>query len=319
MFMKRKINRVGQNTLTVSLPIEFVKKYNIKQGDELDLIEQDHSLIISKQKIEKPKRKITLCLDKFNKLMLNRFMNEFYRQGFQEIELTFNVEQIYDSKNSKNIKVEDYVKYIIKRFIGMEIVSQTKNKIVLESLMSIEEYDKMEVVRNRIFFLIKEFTSEFIDAINNNFKEFHAKSYDYHDNISKFMIYYLRLLNFSDIPDTIKQRIFGLYSIIDKCIDKIRHASEDLVLIKSSSTLKKDLEQIFNLFLEMFNIFNKNYSFDDFDDLMRKRYELIKSINKIKRNERELKVIYDLRLLLDIVPDFAETFISINMEKCLKQ
>ncbi|MCK5630481.1 MAG: AbrB/MazE/SpoVT family DNA-binding domain-containing protein, partial [Nanoarchaeota archaeon] len=37
MFMKRKVNKVGQNTLTVSLPSKWVKKLNIKPGDELEL------------------------------------------------------------------------------------------------------------------------------------------------------------------------------------------------------------------------------------------------------------------------------------------
>ena len=33
--MKRKVNRVGQNTLTVSLPSKWARKYNIKAGDEI--------------------------------------------------------------------------------------------------------------------------------------------------------------------------------------------------------------------------------------------------------------------------------------------
>ena len=44
--MKRKINRVGQNTLTVSLPTKWVKKIGIKQGDELDIFEEGRNLTI---------------------------------------------------------------------------------------------------------------------------------------------------------------------------------------------------------------------------------------------------------------------------------
>ena len=34
--MKRKVNRVGANTLTVSLPSKWAMKYGIKAGDEIE-------------------------------------------------------------------------------------------------------------------------------------------------------------------------------------------------------------------------------------------------------------------------------------------
>ena len=38
--MKRKINRVGPNTLTVSLPSKWAKRYGLRKGDEINLEEQ---------------------------------------------------------------------------------------------------------------------------------------------------------------------------------------------------------------------------------------------------------------------------------------
>ena len=36
--MKRKVNQVGTGTLTISLPVNWVKDNNIRKGDELDLL-----------------------------------------------------------------------------------------------------------------------------------------------------------------------------------------------------------------------------------------------------------------------------------------
>ena len=37
--MKRKVNLVGQNTLTVSLPTKWAQEHGIKKGIEVELLE----------------------------------------------------------------------------------------------------------------------------------------------------------------------------------------------------------------------------------------------------------------------------------------
>ena len=45
--MKRKIIKQGHNTLTITLPSEWVKKLNLSAGDEIDLVEDNSSLYIN--------------------------------------------------------------------------------------------------------------------------------------------------------------------------------------------------------------------------------------------------------------------------------
>jgi len=45
--MKRKIIKQGHNTLTMTLPSEWVKKLNLKAGDEIDLNEKGGSLMVN--------------------------------------------------------------------------------------------------------------------------------------------------------------------------------------------------------------------------------------------------------------------------------
>ncbi|MGM5488726.1 MAG: AbrB/MazE/SpoVT family DNA-binding domain-containing protein, partial [Nanobdellota archaeon] len=216
--MKRKLNRVGQNTLTVSVPSRWVKRHGLTAGDELTLAEQDTDLTISVGKPNKRIKKTVINLDRFNKMMVNRFFHEFYRQGVEEIVVKYTNPTLldYKKKGENLVPVDQHIKRLIERFIGMEITSHTKGKIVIQSLMSQDEAAKIDVIKRRIYYLVKEYLEEFISAMDGDFAAFHAKNYDYHDNIVKFICYYLRLLHFSEIPSELKSRLFGLYTIIDK-------------------------------------------------------------------------------------------------------
>ena len=318
--MKRKVNRVGQNTLTVSLPSKWVKKNQIRVGDELEIEEEPKRLTIHSGKTRKKINKAVINLDNFNKVMLNRHLIELYRQGVEEIVLKFSKDTIPDYKFNRQLNINSYVNKIIDRFIGMEIVSQTSNSIVLESLISKDEIEKRIIILNRTFFLIKEFLDEFIKHLDGNFEKFHSKSYDYHDNIAKFTYHYLRLLNFSDMPDEKKSQILGLFMVVDKVIDKIRHTSEQVNEMKKITKKTKEyLKELFDLFLEEFDfILKKNYKLNEIEDFIKKRYALVDKVNSEKFTYEELKVIAESKIILDTINDFSEAYVALRIDKFLQ-
>ena len=316
--MKRKLNKVGNNTLTISLPMKWVKQHSLKPGDELTLVEEDRNLLLS---MDQPLRKVkraTLDLDKFNKMMVNRFLQELYRQGVEEIVIRYTRPDLvdYKSKGRKYVPVTQYIKKVIERFIGLEITSQTKGKIVIQSLMTHDEEEKIDVIKRRIFYLIKEYLEEFISAMDHDFSEFHEKNYDYHDNIVKFICYYLRLLNFSKQPSEIKSRLFGLYTIIDKMIDKLRHTAERVNSQKKVTKRTKEmLQMIFDLFLEQFDaVLKENLSTLQLEKLIRKRYEVVHQINSKKLSDEEMHVLLECKIMMDTIVDFSETYVALHMQ-----
>ena len=165
--------------------------------------------------------------------------------------------------------------------------------------------------------LIKEFLDEFVSAINNDFKKFHLKSYDYHDNIAKFSNYYLRLLLFSELPENKKTSLSELFVVVDKMIDKVRHTSERINEMKKiTSKIKKYIKEIFGFFIEEFDaVLKKNYSLKELDALIKKRYAVVKKINSEKFTDAEIKVISECKILLDTINDFCETYAALNIEK----
>jgi len=50
--MKRKVTLHGPATLSVSLPLKWARMFNVKKGDELEVVEQKDSLLISPSTIK---------------------------------------------------------------------------------------------------------------------------------------------------------------------------------------------------------------------------------------------------------------------------
>ncbi len=48
--MRRKIIKQGHNTLTITLPSKWAKNFNLKSGDEIEIIERDNGLFLSTEK-----------------------------------------------------------------------------------------------------------------------------------------------------------------------------------------------------------------------------------------------------------------------------
>ncbi|MBW2967305.1 AbrB/MazE/SpoVT family DNA-binding domain-containing protein [Candidatus Woesearchaeota archaeon] len=314
--MKRKVNRVGQNTLTVSLPAGWVREHGVKAGDEIEVVEEGSNLVLVRGERDKKLVRAVLNVDNLNKMLVNRHLQEFYRQGADEIVVKFTKETIPEYKTGKQVAVDKYLKKIVERFIGLEIVSQTKNKIVLQNLISEAEQEKLDVVQKRIYFLLKEFFDEFVAAMDGDFREFHAQTYSYHDNIAKFTAYYLRLLHMSDVPAELKARLFSLFTLVDKIVDKVRHTSERIEEAgRIPPKVKRYVKDIFNFYLSQFDIFlKKKCSVEDLEHIIKKRYTLLKKIESENFKLEELKVMTECKILLDTIVDFSETYVAMNME-----
>lgn len=319
--MKRKCVKQGTNALTVSLPAKWVQLHGLKPGDEIEMIEEGKKLCILTEVEEKRPKSIVLNIRNMNKMLVNRHLNEFYRLGAEEIILNYENPKILDCKKKKHLEFPKYIKWVVQRYIGMEIVSQTKNRIILQSLISKEECKKLDVLLSRIYFLINETFQEFIQAMEGDFLLFESKVYDMHDNIVKFINYYLRLLNFSDQADELKVRLFGIMIVIDKLVDKIRHCAEAVVNVKNpSDKIKNFLSDIFALIIGQFDmILKKKITIEEVNKLIEWRYKIIHQIKKEKFTNEEMTIVQECNIFLHSIVDFVETYVATHIKNYLNE
>ena len=303
--LKRKINKVGQNTLTVSLPAKWARDLELQSGDELGLQIEGKSIIFSPSLEEKKPRKIQLSIDKMNKYLLSRYLVYLYVNGYDEITLYYTKTEISDDKNESVINVKSSVREYLSRFIGFEIVSQTQNKMELRCFLPKEKQD-LHMIEQQVQFLFKETCDEIITAMKLEYKKFHESIIGHCQNIQKFIHYFLRMLGTADKPEEEKSQLYALYIVLDKLQDKIRHISEMIIIHNYTTRLKKQLEEFFHYFSDLFRIINLSEIKIDY---ITKRYQLVKKFRETKYTLDEFHVIVEARMFLDIFNDFTRLMI----------
>ncbi len=135
--MKRKVVKHGTATLTISLPVQWVKKFDIRQGHELDVEERGHSLIVRPFNELIEKEAVVNIEEKEN--IPKRIVLRYYTNGYNKIRIKY-----------KHIEARAYVNNLINNYImGFEIVEQGENYYVIKNIAKgIEE--EFDVMLNRL-------------------------------------------------------------------------------------------------------------------------------------------------------------------------
>lgn len=260
--MKRKVNRVGQNTLTVSLPTKWAKEHGLKQGDELDVLEKDDSLVLSTFASSSHKF-IELDISKFGD-MSGRVIGALYKAGYDEMKLT------YDDP-SFALLIE---KELSKGFFGLDIIHQARNYSLLKSMAQIKP-DELQTSMRRVFRLIIDNSQELLLAVKEKRFDDLLLIAKKDVNVNKFADFSRRLLNKYGYSE--KERTGMIYYIIEE-IENVGDKYKDLavflhkrsflpsVKVLNMYVLVKDFfEQFYDLFYSFkpvkYKVFGEKYKF----------------------------------------------------------
>jgi len=296
---------VGTNTLTVSLPSRWVKKYELNAGDELAVLEGEKEICFSLGKKKVQEKEITVDISDLCTHTLTRTLETLYITSYNRIILTHSRPIVYSDKKQKDVNIRTMIKKLSNRYIGMEVVSQTKKMTELHCLLLAEQKD-IEKIEKRIFFLFKDIMEEFIESLHEKHHEFHENVYEHHDNIGKFIAYYLRVLDQSEKSEEEKKHLFSLYMIIDKMMDKFRHVNEMIHAHGCTPRVKKVLKEIFELIYEHFAALHKKKISRE---LITQRYGLVRKVEGANYTLPELKVVNEVKIFLDVINDFSRVII----------
>jgi len=142
--MRRKVNKVGQNTLTLSLPNKWVKEQNIKKGDELEVKINQNQLCISKdEETALPQKEISINLTEADKTIVRSILGAYYQKGYDLIRVTFEDDKIFKA-----------IKEAVNTLIGFEIVDRTSNNCVIKSYL-MEAPEELSNVMNKLINITK--------------------------------------------------------------------------------------------------------------------------------------------------------------------
>jgi phosphate uptake regulator len=273
--MKRKIIKQGHNTLTLTIPTQWAKKLNINPGDEIDVLERDNQLVINSSGNLQDKCAVIDIRD-FNVPLLWRYFQGAYRAGCTEIKVLFDPKKdkyqdafhfyttLFEYSEfglkvpSKSAQV--MLQEIVSRFIGIEIIENSKDYLVIKELgePTAKEFDNS---LRRIFLVILELFDRLIEAIDKNETNDSSLCKELHSidlNTDKFVDYCARILNRSafDIPEKKKQLLFSTLFLLELLGDNFKDMGKHLALAKrpvkealeSSLNTKEHFERYYKLY-----------------------------------------------------------------------
>ncbi|MFH2028392.1 MAG: AbrB/MazE/SpoVT family DNA-binding domain-containing protein [Nanoarchaeota archaeon] len=315
--MKRKL--IGQkDSYTLTLPKKWVKEQNLKSGDEIDIGEESNGSLSIKTSAIKPKAINIYSFDStgMTKFELEKLFRGLYRSRVEEIIVNFSNPKVWDHQNNKPTTIQKICEKMCTRLIGLEIIKQESNSLTLQCFISKDDERNMGVIKRRIFLLIKDFMDSIIENLDD-FKEFQKTTYNTHDNIAKFIEYYLRILIYSKIPSEIKSADYSLIMLLDKIVDKLRHLSDEITN-KPSKKTKDYLEKLFDLFNSYYKFI---YGIDNLDskEMLNKRYMLWQKIKNEKFKIDEYKILCEVLLILHTASDVFEFKRILDLQKNIKK
>jgi phosphate uptake regulator len=262
--MRRKIIKQANKAYTITLPIKWIRKNNLNEKSEIEVIEQEKSLIISSQQ-EISSEKIKLDVKEMSNREIYTHINSLYAKGVDEIQI------IYERDVSQKIM------RAINYNIGYALVSQEKNKLTIRDIGGIKNPNIDEIFK-RVFQLILAFYRAALDDIFGKQKQT-MKNLIYRDlEVNKFCLYLQRAINKMTYPNIIKGRILFTYSFaLEKISDEVHRLWRTNInkKIKKTRKLKEVAELSYEGLARSFDLY---YQFDN---------KKIKQISDLRDKTRE--------------------------------
>lgn len=286
--MKRKAVRLGPSTLVISLPSKWIKEQKLGPGSELDLIEDNNKIIISTNEIEE-KKVVEIDLSN-NQVLHKRILAAKYMEGYDEITI-----KVKDAKQARQIQQR------VDGLIGMEIIEQTKERLVLKDMGTNDKETLQNIVR-RIFFLLKTISDDSLEAIEKKEKNLEYLE-DMEKNVNKFTEYCFRVLNkkgYHNKNQTAIQyaMIFLLENLGDEYKDLVKYINNEKITL--SDELTAIFKEIHTYHESMEKLYFK-YSHEDAEKLAKTRDRLITKTTALIKKTKNPKEAIILKLFENII------------------
>ena len=265
--IRRKIQRTGIATYTVSLPKTWVTRNEVQPGDSIFITEEaDQSLLLGLEKSTETIKEETLDLSKYpHEAELIRKFISLYLNGVHKV--TFNSSQGI----SKDVRKQIFDQ--TKKVIGFEIVEETREKIVLQDFFSATSFSLQNVIR-RAFQLSQLMIEESLKILQEEVEIMDSINL-WEEEVNRIYLLARRQINFalhnSPIMNKLNitvddcQDFIIIIGAIEKMADSfVRIAKNCLKVKKTNKEINTFAEQKFNQIIDVYDLALQCYFKRDF-------------------------------------------------------
>ena len=304
--MKRKVVQHGPSSLIVSLPSEWVKKNSVQKGDDIEVVEIDNHIEISTKPILK-EQAVTIDVSGLNRTSMLIYLLSMYRRGYTEINIKFNNKESHHYRTGKEIPVTSIVQDVISRFIGVEIVKQTKDFIQIKQISEDSEKDFDMLIR-RVLFLVVDAFKELERGISEDAEHLEQTTETHYVTIRKFINYCIRLIHEGAVTETAKGLSFmTLLSGLDRIIKSLKQFGRETN--NRNITVSKKVMPLLTEVRESVEMFQKFYLSRDLkilDEIEVKRQRIKKQLFGMKIDTQSVLIFDFFKITVETIQDMVE-------------
>jgi len=352
----RRVQSTGRGSYIISLPKEWIKNLNLEKGSEIAFnLHSDSTITLIPRKIKEKTGDITEA--KLKEYFINidatkedlyailRMIRALYVISADIIRIHFKSAE--DATKTKN-KIKQFARNTL---LGAEIIDETQDEIVLQTLIKHSEFPIEKAVR-RMAIIALSANRDTILALKDQKKELFESVINARNDANRLGLYIVRQLKFGISRNMFRElgfktpKEFLLYRII---VNDIKNITENaLNIINNLANLKKqvDNEEIFikepldeEVYLQILNFNSEAHklfeetmkamfkrSYTDSEKIIAKRGSFIQNENdllrllSIKKLDPNNAAIYRLvmdssRRILDYSQDIAELTLNRTVEE----
>jgi len=294
----RKLIKFGNSSYIVSLPQKWIQKHNLKKGDIIYLDENADSelMLNSKDKrMEKnANKKITINVDGKDADDINRELISAYINNYSDI--TFSGTELEQKK--------DTITKIIDFKVGIEIIDQSKNSLVVKDLLDFEVISVKNIAR-RMDNILRSMFEELKNGLSENiFKTWiHREIYKIDADLNKlyFLVWKIVRKGYENpmILKNLKMSQMDLSNLqwislyIEYVGDEIKRVAKFLVNTKTEEyerqTLKSVVEDIETIYLSAMTSYYKEQK-EGLYQLMKHKKTIMEKCEKLSGKCSNVKI-----------------------------
>jgi len=284
--MRRKLILQGKKSFTITLPIKWIKRYNIK--DEVEVIEKDGILEIMPITTfeEKPKIK-ELDITNLSEFIFVRLIGACYKAGYDEIRLKYLPNQF------------DAIKQVVNELLGYEIIEKKPQLIIKRVTKS--SADQYYDAEKKCWHVLRSMIQDCLEGLRKGDKKMLKEVIESDSIIDKFTDYCIHiLLKYKDLD--VKSNPFSSFVFLYQ-MEKIADIVSNMAKLgikgtKPNKDLLGILEKISEYVSELYFLYYK-MDFEKIEGLTIKYTEIEKQFNKIKPKNNEVWFVIYIREIID--------------------
>lgn len=155
----RKLIKFGDSSFVISLPKDWIEKHKLVKGDTIFLQEQEGSLLLNARETSKKREQRSIVID-----IDNKDLDSIQTEIVSSYLTNFDIIEVRGSSLKDNApKIKDFLHDLA----GLEVIEQTKDKIIAKDLLNISEISIQSMIR-RMDVIVRSMLDDSIASFDEN-------------------------------------------------------------------------------------------------------------------------------------------------------